>query len=596
MENETEKETEKETEMRTAVCSLCETGRPSDTRSSRLDLGLVLVLVLVLGLLSCTGPIPGRLPSRIEEARLALERIERRYSDTRELYFQAGVTSARGAERSERGVPLRDLVRAYAGGRSHLLEELDALDTISLGTDDRRAARTMRATLQRTPPDSSALTSPSSSTSTPDCAYDPRRLATGEDALERLQARMYECYGGAARAIVVGSDTLDRLTILGRLGNTADAVRRRALFMALGPVWRSVNAGNEGSSPYRTMLALSAALWRRDGSPIALAAHSLGIDSTRVEATLVSILETWRDRSSVEPMEPWDWWYAGGAASGKLSPHVSRTKLREINDRAYRELGADPAVLEVRYDLEARPGKTPVAYCDFGTPPRVVGRQWSRAQPWVFATYRDGGFDNLYELLHETGHAVHIAGIRTRPAFADWPDSDPFSEALGELVALEIYEPAWQLRYLGDSASTRASLRAKYSGVVLDVAWALLELRLHADPSRDPNAEWTRITSEYLRITPHPELSWWAMRGQLVDSPGYMMNYALGAIIAAELRARARTLRGPMGGDRGTYEWLSDRIYRFGLERPSREVIESFLGRRLSAQTLIEDMRRIGPS
>ena len=45
----------------------------------------------------------------------------------------------------------------------------------------------------------------------------------------------------------------------------------------------------------------------------------------------------------------------------------------------------------------------------------------------MFATYRTGGLDNLNELLHETGHAVHIAAIHTRPAFADWPDSDPLT-------------------------------------------------------------------------------------------------------------------------------------------------------------------------
>jgi hypothetical protein len=34
----------------------------------------------------------------------------------------------------------------------------------------------------------------------------------------------------------------------------------------------------------------------------------------------------------------------------------------------------------------------------------------------------------------------------------------------------------------------------------MDVAWALLELRLRDDPVRDPNAEWAAITSEYLHI------------------------------------------------------------------------------------------------
>lgn len=35
--------------------------------------------------------------------------------------------------------------------------------------------------------------------------------------------------------------------------------------------------------------------------------------------------------------------------------------------------------------------------------------------------------------LHETGHAIHIAGIRTRPAFSDWPDADLFTEAIADL-------------------------------------------------------------------------------------------------------------------------------------------------------------------
>ena len=164
--------------------------------------------------------------------------------------------------------------------------------------------------------------------------------------------------------------------------------------------------------------------------------------------------------------------------------------------------------------------------------------------PWVFATYRTGGLDNLNELLHETGHAVHLAAIRTRPAFSDWPDSDPFTEAVADFVALDVYEPAWQQRWLGDSVPLADGLRGRYGGIVLDVAWALFELRMLRDPSSDPNQVWAGLTQDYLHIRPHPELSWWAMRGQLVDAPGYMMNYAAGAILIAAIRARTRARHG----------------------------------------------------
>jgi oligoendopeptidase F len=237
-----------------------------------------------------------------------------------------------------------------------------------------------------------------------------------------------------------------------------------------------------------------------------------------------------------------------------------------------------------------------VAFTDFGEPPRRRGRSWSRGEFWTFATYGAGGFGNLEELLHETGHGIHIAAIRTRPAFATWPDSTPFTEALADLTALEAYEPEWQRKHLGAEAALADSIRSKYRGIVLDVAWALFEVRMHREPGADPNQVWTSLTRDYLRIAPHPELSWWAMRGQLVDEPGYMTNYAVGAILAADLRARCAEKRGPLWtGDPGYYAWLSGNLYRFGLERPSRDVILGFLGRATSPAALLADLARMRP-
>jgi hypothetical protein len=116
---------------------------------------------------------------------------------------------------------------------------------------------------------------------------------------------------------------------------------------------------------------------------------------------------------------------------------------------------------------------------------------------------------------------------------------------------------------------------------------------MHAAPGGDPNQVWSDITSRYLHVVPHPELSWWAMRGQLVDLPGYMMNYAVGAIIIADVRARAKAERGPFADDPGWYAWMSERLYRYGLERPSREVLEGFLGRPISPGALLRDMGRM---
>jgi Zn-dependent M32 family carboxypeptidase len=119
-------------------------------------------------------------------------------------------------------------------------------------------------------------------------------------------------------------------------------------------------------------------------------------------------------------------------------------------------------------------------------------------------------------------------------------------------------------------------------------------MRMQRDPGANPNRVWTGLTHDYLRIRPHPELSWWAMRGQLVDAPGYMMNYAAGSILIAAIRERTQQLHGPFTvGDVTWYSWIAPRLFRFGLERPTREVIEEFLGGPVSPDALVKDMRRI---
>ena len=128
---------------------------------------------------------------------------------------------------------------------------------------------------------------------------------------------------------------------------------------------------------------------------------------------------------------------------------------------------------------------------------------------------------------------------------------------------------------------------------MLDVCWALFEIELHRDPERLPNEVWAELTERGLGIAAHPELPWWAIRGQLIDGPGYMSNYALSALVTAALRARIREVRGDWlenGGDPGWYAFVSDGLFRFGASRPAADVLRSFLGGPLTATPLLNDL------
>jgi hypothetical protein len=411
------------------------------------------------------------------------------------------------------------------------------------------------------------------------------RATNGDLTLADLSARTMACFEVAARHIVVDGDTLNRLAILGLLPQVPDRERRRRLFLALDPVWRSINDDNSPGSPYRTLLRQHAAAWGDSLSPVTAKAPAFGVSTARFEGWLEEALTRYRRLLPDSLVEPWDWYYETGEASRRLSPLLPDVAALDRVNRAYFEaIGASPAGLRIRYDLAARPGKYPVAYTTFG------GRQ--PVEPWVFASYLMGGFDNLAELLHETGHAIHIAAIETRPAFLDWPDNDTYSEALADVPALEIYEPAWQQRFLGDSVPLTAALRARYAAIAFDMTWSLFELRAYRDPAVDPNVLWSGLAERYLGIRPHPEWSWWAMRGQLIDAPGYLLNYALGAFIAADIRAR---LAGTGGAGAGTYQQLKAALFRPGRSESSRDVLERFMGRPISADALLADLARIAP-
>jgi hypothetical protein len=524
----------------------------------------------------------------------ALAAAESLYLDLRDVRDRIEVAGSAGRTTARDGTPVADLARRHNELRRAVVTRLNSLDSSALAGGDARAFGTMRLALGR---GLTALTDSAPLDATaprPDCEYEPATIAAAKNGLDSLRRRIYACYGWAQQHVAVGTDTMDRLSVLGALGRAEDPAERRRLFLALEPVWRSVNADNGSGSPYRRLIALEVEARPGGEALAARQARLSGVPPDSLERWLVTILETWRDATPDSVIEPWDWYYRTGRLGRALGGRISRERMTEINAEVYRALGADLEGLNVRYDLEPREGKTPVAFCTFGARPRLRAGKWTPGEPSVFATYRTGGLDNLAELLHETGHAVHIAAIRTRPAFADWPDSDPFTEALADFTALDVAEPAWQQHWLGDSVPLADGLRSRYGGIVLDVAWSLLELHMLRDPDTDPNQEWARLTRDYLHIRPHPGLSWWAMRGQPVESPGYMMNYAVGAMIIAAVRARTGEVHGPfLTGDNSWYEWVSRELFRFGLERPAGEVIVEFLGGPVTPAALLANMRRM---
>jgi hypothetical protein len=454
----------------------------------------------------------------------------------------------------------------------------------ALGPEDSRALANMRRRI-------GALTADDSASLAPRRRCGDARSATA--SYDVLRTALYACFDELGNAIEFEGERYTRVAALGMLSEIDDPVRRKRLFTAFVPLWQAVNADNSPSSPYRRAIAFAAAEARRSGSEIDAAARTLGVEPAEVARWLERILDAWRRASGDEPVEPWDYRYRAGEADRILRTAIPRRELETINRRYYADLGANLEALGARYDLEPRAGKAPLAYADFVTRGRVVDGRWRPTVVRVSGSYGTGGLGLLNELVHENGHVVHMMAVRTRPAFMDLGDG-LFIEAFADVPSWNTYEPAWQHRYLGRAVPESMSLRALYSGVMLDAAWALFESRLLRDPALDPNAVWTEITSRYLRVVPHPELAWWAVRVQLVDSPGYMVNYGLGAVLTAGLRGAVTTRLGDFRTGRPDwYAWLSRELLQYGESVGTRELLRRFLGRPVSPEALLGQIARL---
>jgi hypothetical protein len=517
--------------------------------------------------------------------------VEARFADAWEAHNRAQIVTLREADRPATVVVAR---AAAASAIAAAVEAMAGLTSDGLGDEDLRAVASMGETLDLLASDDPALTM---AIETTEHDIDDRPAVLASDGLAALLGRSAVAFTRAADEIQVDGELVGRTDVLGRLATEADPAARRRLFLALEPVWRAADGDGGPSSPYRVALSWSAQSWRRDGSPVDANARALGVDPADVEPWLRAILSAWREVAVGGPVEPWDERFATGAFGRTFDAAMSLDELRRIDREYYASLGADPDELGIRYDIAPRPGRGPVAMAfmlDVGIP-RLEDDGWTAGEQWVVASYGRPRAPDLAELLHETGHAIHYRAIRTRPAFAVLREEHTtLIEALGDIVAWDLYEPAWQERWLGRSVGLETGLRARYGDVVRDVAWSLFEIVLHQSPDRAPNDVWSEIAREYLGVVEHPEWSWWAVRGQLVQTPGYMVNYGLGAIVTADIRARLRELRGDWSsGDPGWYAVVSEAIYRWGGAREPSDILGSFLGRPLSPDAILADIRRI---
>jgi hypothetical protein len=476
--------------------------------------------------------------------------------------------------------------RVYGEKRKQLTEKLSKISPSGLSPLDARALEVMKRHLHDDFPEQFK-----DENAPPEHCQDTQHQ---DLSMALFEGALYACFIELGNNLEFEGKRVMRVSAFDMLEEMSEEERRKKLFYAFVPLWEAVNGKNNPASPYRRMLPLVVSAARSRGTEIDSAARTIGVSSEEVERWLEQILDTWRQVDGGQMVEPWNYYYRGGGADRLLSAVTPKDSFLPVNQRYYRDLGTDLQQLGILYDLDARPGKAPLAYTDYVTRGRLVDGKWRPTAVRISGNYATGGLGLLNELVHENGHAVYMMAIHVRPAFMDVGGA-LLDEAFADVPSWSTFEPAWQRKYLSQAAPEALSMQSLFSNVMLDVAWALFECRMLRNPSADPNAMWTDITSRYLHIVPHPELSWWAMRVQLVQMPGYMVNYGLGSVLTADLRQHTREAVGPFEtGNSQWFSWTSEHLLHYGEELDTPTLLKQFLGRPVSPQPLLAQIRRIG--
>jgi len=73
-----------------------------------------------------------------------------------------------------------------------------------------------------------------------------------------------------------------------------------------------------------------------------------------------------------------------------------------------------------------------------------------------------------------------------------------------------------------------------------------------------------------------------------------MVNYGLGSVLTAEMRRATTQAIGPFdAGNPKWHEWTAEKLLRYGSEKTAKQLMDELLGRPLSPDALLAEIKRI---
>jgi hypothetical protein len=247
--------------------------------------------------------------------------VENIYADLNDA-FSIITTIDSGLFTSYRGKDRAGWDQVYREKRKEFSDRLAKLPSQGFSENDATAIAAMRKQFAAMSETISAPFSPGGK-----CQDDSRK----DQDYASLRRALLVCFTENANNVSFEGGKINRQSVLDLLHEIEEPERRKAVFMALAPLWQAINGNNEPDSPYRRMIAMAAADAAKHGSEVDAAARDAGVNTADVEQWLEQILDAWRQVNREEPIEPWSFSYSSAEADRQLAAAIPRESLQPVN-------------------------------------------------------------------------------------------------------------------------------------------------------------------------------------------------------------------------------------------------------------------------
>jgi len=263
--------------------------------------------------------------------------------------------------------------------------------------------------------------------------------------------------------------------------------------------------------------------------------------------------------------------------------HFPSARLTESFIDTMRGLGIDVSgQAGVTFDIEARPNKSPRAFC---APVRVPGEVYLVVAPI-------GGWDDYVTLFHEGGHTEHTANVDPELPFEFRRLGDnSISETYAFLLQHLVEDPEWLSRRLGVHDPSELVAHAKAQRFVYLRRYAgkiAYELELHGANA----AGWSALAGRYSELLGAALQIQWPTETFLadVDDGFYCACYLRAWALETHLRSYLREQFGPAWFESREAGDVLRRLWRDGQRLDAEEMLGELTGARLDFGAVLADL------